>query len=97
MRVFMTALVATAGVELPSRKVPGMVVRGAAAVVEGVWKVVRPGTMWCSPRSCIDARHAPLPQDPNWIPRDFRVGRDDGVRASERLANQHSIERISMQ
>jgi nucleoside-diphosphate-sugar epimerase len=44
MREFMTALVKTAGVTLPERKVPGFVVRAAAAIVERVWNVVRPGT-----------------------------------------------------
>lgn len=44
MREFMTALVKTAGVTLPERKVPGFVVRTAAAIVERVWSVLRPGT-----------------------------------------------------
>lgn len=43
MREFMTRWVATAGMVLPERRLPGFVARAAAAVVEGLWKVVRPG------------------------------------------------------
>ncbi|MBX7083216.1 MAG: NAD-dependent epimerase/dehydratase family protein [Nannocystaceae bacterium] len=43
IRDFLTRLVATAGVTLPERALPGAIARGAAAVVEGLWRVVRPG------------------------------------------------------
>lgn len=43
IREFLTRLVATAGVDAPTREVPGALVRATAAVVEGLWSIVRPG------------------------------------------------------
>jgi nucleoside-diphosphate-sugar epimerase len=39
LREFMTALAATRGVELPSRSMPGALVRPLAGLVEGAWRV----------------------------------------------------------
>ncbi|HLT96056.1 MAG TPA: NAD-dependent epimerase/dehydratase family protein [Acidimicrobiia bacterium] len=42
-REFLTRYAATAGVELGDRSVPGWLARWAGSLVEGAWKVVRPG------------------------------------------------------
>jgi nucleoside-diphosphate-sugar epimerase len=84
MREFLTKLVATTGTTLPPRKVPGIVVRSAAAVVEGLWKIFRPGTrpplsrlaaamMSCSVTVVTDKAKREL----GWAPV---IGVDEGMR-----------------
>lgn len=40
-RAFLTPLAATAGVELPARSLPAPVARGLAAMLEGIWRLLR--------------------------------------------------------
>jgi len=42
LRGFVTEYAATAGVAVPDRSVPALLARGAARVVEGLWRVARP-------------------------------------------------------
>lgn len=42
LRDFLTRYVATAGITLPDRSVPGWLARGAAAVIEPLWRLLRP-------------------------------------------------------
>jgi len=41
IRAFVEGYAATAGVTLPNRSLPGVVARGAAAVLEGLWRLLR--------------------------------------------------------